>query len=300
MQNEGLPQRAPDKLNVVFAAETAPKAADRKGLEPTVEEIKQSMAEKIRAEARDRSAMTLAETVFGTVPASKQENITAMLEEMAADERYADIKALTMDSGRVFFFSKTYIDADEAAAISRMEEAKVKIAEKVREDSRDRQALTPAGDLYPLILESERYKIAAILSEMQSDERYSDIRKVTTADGAVFFHSDRHISGGYATLASRGMAKNPCAAIVDTVRDESRIYRRPINIRIFLQKVFDIAPGELEGAITGILRNEEYADIKMLAHPDTGGVYLYSNRHLVEALASAKVDWEEVGRDANP
>jgi hypothetical protein len=300
MRNEESQQRAPDKVNVVFASDTAAGAAVRKNPEPTIEEIKESMAEKIRLNAKERSAMTVAETVFDLVPHTKRGNITKMLEEMAADERYADIKALTMDSGRVFFFSKTYIDADEAVAKSRIEDVKVKIADKIRGDSRERLALTPTGELYPLIPEPERYQIAAILNEMQADERYSDIRKVTTAKGSVFFHSDRHIAGGYAVLLSRGTAKNPCAAIVDSVRDESRIYPRPTNIRIFLQKEFDIAPGELERAIPEILRTEEFADIKMLVHPATGGVYLYSNRYLVEALASALVDWEEVGRDANP
>jgi hypothetical protein len=300
MQNEGLPHRAPDKLNVVFATETTTGTAAGKHPGPTIEEIKESMAEKIRLNAKERSAMTVAETVFDLVPHTKREYITRMLEEMAADERYADIKAVKTDSGRVYFFSKEYIEADEAVGKSRIEEVKVKIAEKIRGDSRERLALTPTGELYPLIPEPERYQIAAILNEMQADERYSDIRKVTTAKGSVFFHSNRHISGGYATLLSRGTAKNPCAAIVDSVRDESRIYPRPTNIRIFLQKEFDIAPGELERAIPEILRKEEFADIKMLVHPTTGGVYLYSNRYLVEALASSLVDWEEVGRDANP
>ena len=244
--------------------------------------------------------MTLSETVFALVPDSQQENISAMLEEMAADERYADIKAVVTASGTVYFFSKRHIAEEQAFPRSRIEEAKYLIAEKVRADSRDRVVLTPAGDLHPLSEETKAETIDAVLTEMQADERYADIRKVTVANGDEFFHSERHISGGYAVLLKRAAAGDPCATIVETVRDESRIYPRATNTRIFEQSVFGIDPGALEGTITEILRREEFGDIKKLVHPSTGGVYLYSNRYLVEALAFSSMDWEEVGKANSP
>ena len=300
MQDEGFPQRAPDKLRVVHAEEMSPGTADRKGLEPTVGEIKEAMAERIRADAKERSAMTLAETVFALVPDSRRNDISAMLGEMAADDRYADIKAVVTDSGTVFFFSKRHIAEEQAFPRSRIEEAKFLIAEKVRADSRDRVELTPAGDLHALSGETKAETIDAVLTEMQTDERYADIRKVTAANGNVFLHSERHVSSGYAVLLKRAAAGDPCATIADTVRDESRTYPRATKVLLFEEKVFGIAPGELEGAIAEISRREEFDDIKKLVHPTTGGVYLYSSRHMVEALAVASMDWEEVGKADNP
>jgi len=300
MQDEGLPHRPPDKLNVVYADEVTPETADRKDLEPTNEEIKETMAEKIRADAKERSAMTLAETVFALAPKSRQDNVYAILEEMAADDRYADIKAVTTASGAVFFFSLRHIAAEQAFQRSRVEEAKYMVAEKVRADSRERVALTPAGDLHTLSEETKADRLDAVLGEMQTDERYKDIRKVTSANGEVFFHSDRHMTGGYAALLRRAAAGNFCATIVETVRDDSRLYPRATNTRIFEQKVFGIPPTELEGAVAEILRREEYGDIRKLVHPTTGGVYLFSTRFLVEPHAIALMDWEEVGKDNSP
>ena len=44
----------------------------------------------------------------------------------------------------------------------------------------------------------------------------------------------------------------------------------------------------------------QVGDIKKMVHPVTGGVYLYSGRFMTEDVAWAMMDWEEVGRDANP
>lgn len=297
MEKEKPMADAADKVRIEYGDEPA---ADKKTAEPTVEEIKENIAGKVRAGARDHSAMTLAEAVFALVPKSRQGTITALLDEMAADDRYADIKALTTDSGKVFFFSTTYIQADEAVAKSRIEEVKVKIAEKVRADSQDRVRLTPAGDLQELIPEQERYKIAAILKGMQEESAYADIKMVTASNGHVFFYSDWHMSNYYAQVLSRAAAKDHCATIAAMVRDESRIYPRPTCVQFFMEELFGIPPCDLKALVDETLKKPEFSDIKMIVHPTTGGVYLYSNRYLKEHMAAVLVDWQEVGRDANP
>jgi hypothetical protein len=300
MHDDVPPHRPPDKLQVEHGAETAAEAAETREAGSGAEALEAAMAEMIRSEARERSAMTLAETVFAAVPAPWKGQITAMLEEMAADPRYADIKAVTTASGKVFFFSKDHIREDEAFPRSRIEEAKSLLADKVRADSREREALTPEGDLHGLSPDTAPGKIEAVLAEMEADERYVDIRRISAAGGAVFFHSDRHLSGGYAVLLIRAAGNDRCATVVETVREDSRIYPRPTNTRIFEQPVFGIGASELEGVIEEILGRAEFTDIRRLVHPDTGRVYLYSDRHLTQAHAFALMDWEEVGKDNSP
>lgn len=288
-----------DEPQVVFGEE-ATIAPEGKAAEPTNEEIQARIAEKVRADSGERSAMTQADTLFALVPGSRKGAITAILDEMASDPRYADVKALPTASGMVFFFSMNHITPDEAIAKSRGEERKVMIAEKVREDSRDRAALTPPADLRALFPEQDPEGIDALLADMRMDARYADVATVTASTGETFFYSGLHMSGYYALVLSRVAAKNPCATIAAMVRDESRIYPRPTCVQLFLEKPFGLPPCELKAVVDATLSKPEFGDLKMIVHPATGGVYLYSDRYMNFDSASRIMDWQEVGKDANP
>ncbi len=291
---------SPDKARLVFGPEATEKEALQKPAEPAAEEIKARIAETVRTNAEERSRVTPASVVFALVPGSKPEDITAILEEMAADGRYADIKAVTTASGGAFFFSLTHIDVNRAASKSRIEETKFAIAERVRGDSQNAVKPTRAADLPALIPGMAEDEIAAVLAEMHEDPAYADIKKVTASTGDVFFHSDRHMSGYYALVLSRVAAKDPGAIVASMVRDESRIYERPTCVQFFMHEMFEIAPCDLKPIVDQMLQKPEFSDIKMIVHPKTGGVYLYSSQFMDEELAWSKVDWEEVGRAANP
>ena len=165
MKTDDPESQTAEKTRIEFGAEKTAEAG--KGTpEPTVEEIKARIAEKVRADGKERAAVTPSEVVFALVPGSQQDRITAILDGMAADGRYADIKAVTTASGMVYFVSKTYIDAEEAIAKSRTEEVKFLLAEKIRSDSRDDVRLSSAVDLHALAPEMEPDRIAALLGEM--------------------------------------------------------------------------------------------------------------------------------------
>lgn len=300
MGNEERKAGPAEYPRVEFETEPAAPAGGKETGEPATEEIKASIAEKVRADAEERAALTHADTLFALVPDSRKDAITAILDEMATDPRYADIKALPTASGMVFFFSKLHMSPDDAIAKSRNEEKKIVIAEKVREDSRDRTALTPAAVLHSLFPESDPEKVDAVLEEMRADARYADIKSVAASTGEVFFHSDLHMSGYYALVLGRVAAKDPCAAVAAMVRDESRIYPRPTCVQLFMEKPFDIPPCDLRAVVDATLSAPQFGDLKMIVHPSTGGVYLYSDRYLNAETAWKIMDWQEVGKDANP
>ena len=129
MKTDDLEAEAAEEIRVEYGAEKTV-AAGKNIAEPTVEEIKAKIAEKVRADGEEHAAVTPSEVVFALVPGSQQDRITAILEGIAADDRYADIKAVTTASGMVFFVSKTYLDTDEAIAKSRNEEVKFLLAER--------------------------------------------------------------------------------------------------------------------------------------------------------------------------
>ena len=119
-----------------------------------------------------------------------------------------------------------------------------------------------------------------ILDEMRTDERYADIKPVTSPIGDVYYHSDKHMSGYYAVVLSRVAAKDPVATVAAMVRDESRIYPRPTCIEFFMEPMFKIPPGDLKAVFDEMVQKPEYSDIKLMVHPETGGVYAYSSQYL--------------------
>jgi hypothetical protein len=299
MKTSDIETEAAAEIRVEYGAETAA-AAGTNAVEPTAEEIRARIAEKVREDGEAREAVTPFEVVLALVPASQQDRITAILEGMAADDEYADIKAVTTASGMVFFVSKTHIGTEDAFAKSRMEEVKFLLAEKVRADSRDDAKLTSAADLLSLVPEMERDGISAVLDALHTDGRYADIKAVTSPNGETYYHSDRHMSGYYAVVLGRVAAKDHCATIAAMVRDESRIYPRPTCIEFFTEPVFGIPPSELKSVFDAMLRNPEYGDIKLIVHPETGAVYAYSSKYLDGEGAFKMMHWEEVVKDANP
>jgi hypothetical protein len=301
MEISGQKDKPVEEQRIKYGPERRTGGTGKGVAEPlTAEEIKAKIAEKVREDSGERAAVTPSEVVFALVPGSQQDRITAILEGMASDGRYADIKAVTTASGMVYFVSVTHIDIGEAFAKSRIEEVKLLLAEKVRADSKNDLALTSAADLHALAPEMEQDGIEAILEEMRNDDRYADIQAVTSSNGNVYYHSVRHMSGYYAVVLSRVAAKDPGATIAALVRDESRIYPRPTCVQFFLEPMFGIPSDDLKAVVDEMLRKPENGDIQMMVHPETGGVYLYCNQYLNGDTAFKMMHWVEVVKPANP
>lgn len=276
-----------------FLAEPAAEAPE---VTPVVD-LNERIAERIRTDCREHGILTSEEAVVGLLPGAQHDKISAALAEMAKNPDYKDIKAVTTASGLVFFYSERHIKVAEAAAKSLLEEVKFRIGERVRSDSRETEILTPVDALYE---EIGWEKSAYGPEELQKDPRYEDIKTITASTGKIFFYSDRHMGRGYAVVLARVAGNDPCATIAETVRDESRIYPRPTCVLLFLEKLFGINENDLKTIVEKTLARPDYSDIKMMVHPATGGVYLYSEKHLDGNSAWSMMDWEEVGRDANP
>lgn len=281
------------KMRIEFLTETTSKAAE----EAPAVDLKAKIADRIRTDCKEQGILTSEDTVVGLVPGLQHDAVSAALAEMAEDPGYADIKAVTTASSLVFFYSERHIKVAEAAAKSLLEEVKFRIGERVRADSRNAELLTPVDGLYA---EIGWNRSTYSPDEIRKDPRYEDIKTVTAATGEMFFYSTRHMSDYYALVLARVASHDPCAAIAETVRDESRIYPRPTCILLFLEKMFGVNEDDLKSIVCKTLERAEYNDIKAMVHPVTGGVYLYSNKYLDEERTFTMMDYEEVIRPANP
>jgi hypothetical protein len=277
--------------------------AEAEAIKAKAEEIKAGIAEKVREESRERTALTPEIIIAGLDNDLRygRIDIRAILAEMGSEEQYRDIKAITTTTGMLFAYSDTYITPDNAAAKSVVEEAKLLLAGAIRADSLEKALLTPVSDIYAMAPDTEPAIIDVLLRGMQTEERFADIKKVAAANGDVYYHSDNYLVDSYAVTLLMSMAGNHCATIAETVREESRTYPRTTNVAIFgAQGVYNIPADDLDAIILETVRKPEYSDIKRIVHPSTGAVHLYSDRYIEEARAWAMMDWEEVGRANNP
>ncbi|MBJ6725576.1 hypothetical protein [Geomesophilobacter sediminis] len=265
-------------------------------------EVKAAVARTIRDSARERRTVSSVEDLaeWDDYLRYGQIEVRALLEEMAGEADYQDLKCLTTATGLVYFYSQTFLTEEEAARKGTVEEAKSIIAGAIRADSLEKVALTPIGDIYALAPGTGAGIVDALLDAMTHDRRYQDLKQVTAA-GEVYFHSDRYLVDNYAATLLLARAGDHRATIAETVREESRIYPRTTNAACFLDyKLYGIPPDELETVIRVMLGKPEFADIKRIVHPVTNAVHLYSERYIAAEHAWAMMDWEEVGRANNP
>jgi hypothetical protein len=280
---------APDKLRVEAPEAPAP---DRSGLKTRV-------AERVRADSRDRGKLTAEPDVTALVPELQPAELRELLHEMGSDASHEDIKAIVAPEGRVYLYSERHLAMIEAQDRAHEEEAKLAIADRIRADS-SRIVLTAAADLEPLVPFEEPGRRAAFFEELRADPRFEDVQVVTGPNGEISYRSDRFLSGNYGTIMMRAQANQPCGTVAELVRDRSRLMPAPTKLETFHDPVFRIDPASLDGVVEELFRREEFADVKKVVHPRTRAVYLYSDQFLDEKQAVWMVDWEEVGRLRNP
>lgn len=281
-----------EKVRVEFAS----LGAER----PGPEELKSSFSSKVRSDSEARATLTSIEALVELSPHESAERVRAILTEMGAEDRFRDIKAVITDSGKAYLYCERHITMAEAVERAFREECEEVVAARVRDDSQNRANLTPISALRGLLPRTEQDRIDAIASRMGADPRYFDVKGVTGPGGEVFLHSDLYLTGEDALLLARGGAGDPRATIAEVVREASRLHPRPVRCRPLWARILGVADEELPHRIGELLRDPEYVDIARLVHPATGSVYLYSTRYLDEGRAYAIMDWEEVGRAANP
>jgi hypothetical protein len=130
--------------------------------------------------------------------------------------------------------------------------------------------------------------------EMAASDEFRDI--VRTKDektGITYVHSEVLLTAPYAKLMLRTAANDPVYLIVETVRDESKIYPRPTGAAFFENEPFNLVLDDVLVHVETIQATEGYSDIKVI-HPSNGATYLFSDRYLDEDRALPMAQWVEV------
>jgi hypothetical protein len=178
------------------------------------------------------------------------------------------------------------------------------MAETIREQSETgklipseeiRTALVRAG-LVTQDATNEITDFKSLLGEVIQEN--SDLKEIFTENGAAYYYSTRSLSETYAGILIT-KEEGPLQVIALVVRDNSKIYPRPVPLDIFTMSPFDLTQKEIQDCLAKIRDQEEYKDIARTT-TSVGTVFLYSSRHLEPDYAFTLAEWLDVGQVNNP
>lgn len=124
-----------------------------------------------------------------------------------------------------------------------------------------------------------------VLSEVLAGDY--GIGRFESWDHKEFFHFRPLLSGSYARMLSA--KNNPIEAVVDMVRETSRIYPALTPIDVFQAPPFDMKPEDLQQILKQISEDPEKKDIRFTTN-SVDAVFLYSNRYIDDDYADALAD----------
>jgi len=255
----------------------------------TAKQFQTHLVEKVRGDSR-LANLTRVDAVAAQVLDLKPDEIQAGLAEIDKNDNYRDIKSVVAATGTVYLFSDAYIAEDRALSLAWIEEFQTRLVKETRQDSKYMAELTRVDAVAGQMPDLKPEEIEAGLAGIAKNDNYRDIKSVVAATGTIYLFSETYMTKTYAQILARIAANDPCFAIAETVREESKIYPRATNVELFKYKPFKMARDKLDTYIARTL--EEYKDIKLIK-TSTGVVYLHSTQYMDEAQAERFVEWYE-------
>jgi hypothetical protein len=167
---------------------------------------------------------------------------------------------------------------------ARSEAVKALIAEKVRGDSRERAELTPEEFVIALHLDLRygKFALSDLLAEMALDERYLDIKGITTVTGLFFVYCVSFIPEDEALAKS--VIEEAKYLLASAIRSDSRDGVRLTPVSEIYAMAPDTDPAIIDVLLKGMPSEARYADIRKIKAVD-GAVYYHCETYLTESYA---------------
>ncbi len=108
------------------------------------------------------------------------------------------------------------------------------------------------------------------------------VKRFASWDDKTYYHFLPLMSSSYAKILSA--KNNPYQLVLDTIRDNSRIYPRPVGVYLFEYSPFNMKMDEIKAILDKIAVDENAKDIRV-SITSQESVYLYSNKYLEDAYA---------------
>ncbi|OGP96056.1 MAG: hypothetical protein A2157_18875 [Deltaproteobacteria bacterium RBG_16_47_11] len=132
----------------------------------------------------------------------------------------------------------------------------------------------------------------------QAREEHGDLKEIEGKDGIPRYYSSIYMSEKYVKILMQ-KGEDPLLMIAEIVRENSKIYPRPIPLSIFEESPFEFSKDDLLDFLKRMTGIEGYQDIAQTT-TSIGTVYLYSTHYLEPDYASTLAEWFDVGQANNP
>ena len=140
--------------------------------------------------------------------------------------------------------------------------------------------------------------VEKIVKDIETIELFQDIKILNGAETRYFYWEEK-ISRSFATMMMRVEEKDLLKMIAETVREETKGYRRPFKNDLLLIPPFNLSQDQLHELLQLMKLREEYQDIKEVKASNRAE-YLFSDQYMTERHAKSLVEWQEVERFENP
>ncbi len=186
----------------------------------------------------------------------------------------------------------------------REEDAEVAIAGMIRQTSEAGQLLSESEILLrvlkghlllPSAADPEK-EVGKILHTLV--EGYDDLHPLIAPDGSRSYYSAFFMTETYARILLHKEGSR-VRLIAEIVRDNSRLYPRPVPLDMFTHPPFKFTQEELLNDLERMKREAEYADVGSVT-TSTSRIFIYSTLHLEPDHASMLAEWFDVGQFNNP
>jgi hypothetical protein len=127
-------------------------------------------------------------------------------------------------------------------------------------------------------------------------EEHDDINELSRADHPPHYYSSLTLSQTYAAIFVR---KEEDSLMAEVVRENSKIYPRPVPLDIFSEPPFDMTQEQISECLARMGKPGDYQDIAQTT-TSIGTVFLYSSLHLGPDYAATLAEWLDVGQANNP
>jgi hypothetical protein len=183
-------------------------------------------------------------------------------------------------------------------------EASVAVAEMIRQRS-GQGALVSEDDILALCLAKGFVAPApadhvtdtqSIIEEALNSN--SDLMCMAADDGLARFFSTQSMTEAYAGILISKQG-DPIKLIAEVVRENSRLYPRPVPVDIFTIPPFDLSETDIRRYVEQMTAERVYEDIVVIT-TTTDRDFLYSSHYLTHSHASLLAAWLDTGQSDNP
>lgn len=144
--------------------------------------------------------------------------------------------------------------------------------------------------------ERDRHEWDNIPEDLIGEEK--DIKRIVDQAGKPYYYSARYLNEAYALILLK-RKDNVLELMAEIVRENSRVYPRPVPLNLFMDPPFSMSPAEIDACRKKMAESKDYGDIAGTI-TSTGTTFFYSTLYLKPSHAEYLAEWLDVGQSENP